>query len=156
MTLQDQLDRDLKAAMIDRDEVRKNAIRSAKTAILNAQVEKRGTQGPQAVLSEEEILAVIGKQAKQRRDSIAEYSKAGRADLVAQEEAELAVLQHYLPRQLSHEEIRKVVQDIIAETGATSPQQIGQVMRPAMERLRGQADGRVVNQIARELLSETS
>ena len=156
MTLQDQLDSDLKIAMIDRDEARKNAIRSAKTAILNAQVEKRGTQGPDAVLSEEEILAVISKQAKQRRDSIAEYSKAGRTDLVEQEEAELAVLELYLPRQLSHEEIKEVLQAIIAETGATGPQQIGQVMQPAMQRLQGQADGRVVNQIARELLSEPS
>ena len=156
MTLQDQLDRDLKAAMIDRDDTRKNAIRSAKTAILNALVEKRGVQGPDAVLSEEEILAVIGKQAKQRRDSITEYSKAGRTDLVEQEEAELAVLEGYLPRQLSKEEIREILQVIIAETGASSPQQIGQVMRPAMQQLQGRADGKVVNQIARELLSESS
>ena len=156
MSLLDQLNADLKSAMLARDNVRKNAIRSAKTAILNAQVEKRGRLGADATLDEDEILAVIARQAKQRRDSIVEFKKAGREDLVAQEEAELAVLQAYLPSQLSREEIVEVVSAIIADVGATSPRQIGLVMRPAMAQLRGRADGKLVNEVVRQLLSGSS
>lgn len=153
MSLLDRLNHDLTEAMRAKDEVRKLALRSAKTAVLNAEVEKRGKEGPQATLTEEEVLAVLSRQAKQRRESIAEFTKGGRMDLVAQEEAELAVLEAYLPRQLSQDEIIAVVRQVIAEVGATDPKQVGLVMRPAMERLRGQADGKLVNQIARDLLA---
>lgn len=153
MSLLDRLNSDLMDAMRSQDEVRKRALRSAKTAILHAQVEKRGTDGPQATLTDDEVLAVIARQAKQRRESIAEFSAAGRIDLVEHEAAELAVLETYLPRQLSTEEITAAVREIIAEVGASSPKQIGLVMRPAMERLQGLADGKVVNQIARDLLA---
>lgn len=153
MALRGQLDADLLDAMRAQDEVRKLALRSAKTAILNAEIEKRGQEGPDAKLTTDEVLAVIGKQAKQRRESIAEFSKAGRDDLVQQEAAELAVLESYLPRQLTPEEISAVVRQVILEVGATDPKQVGLVMRSAMDRLRGQADGKLVNQIARDLLS---
>lgn len=153
MSLLDRLNHDLTEAMRAKDEVRKLALRSAKTAILNAEVEKRGKEGSQATLTDEEVLGVLSRQAKQRRESIAEFTKGGRMDLVAQEEAELAVLEAYLPRQLSQDEIIAVVRQVIAEVGATDPKQVGLVMRSAMERLRGQADGKLVNQIARELLA---
>lgn len=153
MSLLDRLNTDLTEAMRAKDDVRKLALRSAKTAILNAEVEKRGKEGPQATLTEEEVLAVMHRQAKQRRESIAEFTKGGRMDLVAQEEAELAVLEVYLPRQLSQAEITDVVRQVIAEVGVTDPKQVGLVMRPAMDRLRGQADGKLVNQIARDLLT---
>jgi hypothetical protein len=153
MSLLDRLNADLTEAMRAKDEVRKLALRSAKTAILNAEVEKRGKEGPGATLTEEEVSAVVSRQAKQRRESIAEFTKGGRMDLVAQEEAELAVLEVYLPRQLSQEEITAVVRQVIAEVGVTDPKQVGLVMRPAMDRLRGQADGKLVNQIARDLLT---
>jgi uncharacterized protein YqeY len=156
MSLLDQLNSDLKAAMLAKDEVRKQAIRGAKTAILNAEVEKRAKEGPDAKLDDAELLAVMAKQAKQRRDSIAEFQKAGRDDLVELEEAELEVLEAYLPRQLNREEIAEVVAAVIEEVGATDVKQIGQVMRPAMQRLQGQADGKIVNQIARELLGSSS
>ena len=100
MSLLEQLDNDLKAALLARDEDRKRTVRSVKTAATNAMIEKRTTEGLSASLSDEEVLKVIAKQANQRRDSIAEFSKAGRMDLVAQEQAELAILQEYLPKQL--------------------------------------------------------
>lgn len=156
MALLDQLDRDLKAAMLARDEVRRETIRSVKTALLNALVDKRAREGPHATLDENETLKVIAQQAKQRRDSIAEFEKAGRTDLAERERAELAVLEEYLPQQASMTEITAVVREVIAEVGAANPKQIGLVMGPAMERLQGRADGRTVNKVARDLLSAVS
>ena len=152
MSLLEQLDSDLKAAMLARDEDRKRTLRSVKTAAANALVEKRTTEGMAATLNDEEVLKVINKQASQRRDSIAEFSKAGRMDLVAQEQAELAILDGYLPRQLAPDEVKAVVLQVIAETGAASAKDMGIVMRTAMARLQGLADGKQVNQMVRELL----
>jgi hypothetical protein len=140
--------------MLARDEDRKRTLRSVKTAAANALVEKRTTEGMAAALSDDEVLKVIAKQASQRRDSIAEFSKAGRMDLVAQEQAELAILQTYLPQQLGADEIKAVVEQVIADTGASSVKDMGAVMRAAMDRLQGQADGKLVNQYARELLGQ--
>lgn len=153
MSLLEQLDTDLKSAMLARDEDRKRTLRSVKTAAANTLIEKRTTEGMAAVLSDEEVLKVIAKQASQRRDSIAEFSKAGRLDLVAQEQAELAILEGYLPKQLERDEVAAIVRQVIAETGASSAQDLGLVMRASMARLQGLADGKLVNQLARELLS---
>ncbi len=152
MSLLEQLDNDLKKALLAHDEDRKRTIRSVKTAATNAMIEKRATEGLSASLSDEEVLKVIAKQANQRRDSIAEFSKAGRMDLVAQEQAELAILQEYLPKQLSPDEVSAIVQQVIAETGASGAKDMGLVMRTAMARLQGLADGKQVNQLVRELL----
>lgn len=152
MSLFEQLDSDLKAAMLARDEDRKRTLRSIKTAAANALVEKRATAGLDTSLSDDEMLKIIAKQASQRRDSIAEFTKAGRLDLVAPEQAELAILQAYLPQQLGPDEIRAVVQQVLAETGASSAKDMGVVMRSVMPRLQGLADGKLVNQIVRELL----
>ena len=152
MSLLEQLDTDLKAAMLARDEDRKRTLRSVKTAAANALIEKRTTEGMAAALSDEEVLKVIAKQANQRRDSIAEFSKAGRLELVAQEQAELAILESYLPKQLERDEVEAVVRQVIAETGASSAKDMGLVMRASMARLQGLADGKLVNQLARELL----
>jgi hypothetical protein len=138
--------------MLARDEDRKRTLRSVKTAAANALVEKRTTEGIAATLNDEEVLKVINKQASQRRDSIVEFSKAGRMDLVAQEQAELAILEGYLPRQLAPDEVKAVVLQVIAETGATGAKDMGIVMRTAMARLQGLADGKQVNQMVRELL----
>jgi uncharacterized protein len=153
MSLLEQLDRDLKAAMLARDEDRKRTLRSIKTAATNALIEKRTAEGMAAALSDEEVLKVIARQANQRRDSIAEFSKAGRLELVAQEQAELAILEGYLPKQLEQDEVEAVVRQVIAETGASSAKDMGLVMRASMARLQGLADGKLVNQIARELLA---
>ena len=150
MDLQQQLLGDLKDAMRRGDQRRKLAIRAVRAAILNAEVERRRS------VTEDEILALIAKEVKQRRDSIAHFRKGGREDLVAQEQAEIDVLEEYLPRQLSPEEIRAEARNVIAEVGATSPRDMGRVMKELMAAVRGRADGRQVSQIVRELLDEAS
>ena len=152
MDLMDRLNADLREAMRSRHQARKLALRAVKTAIREAEV-----AGPEArTLSEQEMLTIIAKQAKQRRDAIVEFEKGGRQDLVELERAELAVLESYLPKQLTREEIAEKAKRAIAEVGATSPRQMGLVMRPLMQELRGLADGNLVNQIVQELLREPS
>ncbi len=143
-----QIDADLKQAMRERDETAKLALRSLKTALTEAQ-----KSGESHVLNNDEVMQILTKAAKQRRDSIVEYEKGNRPDLAATEAAELAVLERYLPRQLSEAEIETVVKGIIDETGATSLQDLNRVMPLAMQRTRGQAEGRLVNQVVRRLLT---
>jgi uncharacterized protein YqeY len=149
MTLEEQLAADLKEAMRSGDETRKLAIRSVKTAITEAKVS--GTEA--RVLTDQDVLAIIAKQIKQRRDSAAEFAKGGRIDLVAKEEAEIAVLQPYLPEQLDDEAIRQRAEAVIAELGATDLKGMGPVMKRLSAELRGRADGQAINRIVRELLS---
>lgn len=141
-----QLQEDLKAAMRAGDDLRKSVIRMSISALKNAEIEHRGA------LDEEAALKVLMAEAKKRRDSIADYEKAGRNEQAEQEKAELAVLEVYLPQQLSREEIAVEAQAVIAETGASSMKDMGQVMRVLMPRLKGRADGRLVNQVVKELL----
>lgn len=148
MSLKEQLRSDLKDAMRQKDKVRKRTLRLVLAAITNAEVAKKKD------LDDAEVLAVLAKEAKQRQESIEEFRKADREDLVAQEEAELAVLDAYLPRQLGRDEIVARAQAVIQELGADSVRDMGSVMRKLMEDLRGQADGSLVNQIVRELLSQ--
>jgi hypothetical protein len=148
MTLEDQLNADLKDAMRAGDEPRKRAIRAVKTAITEAKV--AGTE--LRMLNDADVLNIIAKQVKQRRDSIAEFSKAGRQDLVDEELAEINVLIPYLPVQLSEDEIRAHAQKVIAELGVTDVKGIGPVMKRMTADLRGRADGQTVNRIVRELL----
>ncbi len=147
MDLQQQLMADLKTALRERDEVRKSAIRMAIAALKNARVAKN------ADLSEDEMVAALAQEVKQRRNAMAEFAKAGRDDLVESESAELAVLEAYLPEALTEQEITDLARQIIAETGASGPRQMGQVMGVLMPRVRGRADGRQVSQIVRELLA---
>jgi uncharacterized protein YqeY len=147
MSLKDRLTEDLKQAMRQGDERRKSTIRLVRAAITNAKIE-RGKD-----LSEDEVLAVIAKQAKQRRESVAEFAKAGRQDLVDQEEEELQILLSYLPAQMSRHEIEVAARQVIAEVGATSMAQMGEVMRRLMSQLKGKADGSLVNQVVREILT---
>jgi uncharacterized protein YqeY len=148
MSLQDQLMADLKGALRDKDEVRKNALRMAIAALKNARVDKN------ADLTEDEVLAVLAKEVKQRRETLEEFEKVGRDDVVAAESAAIEIVQSYLPQALSEDEIAEMVREAIAETGASSPKQMGQVMRVLMPRVRGRADGRQVNEIVRRLLAE--
>jgi uncharacterized protein YqeY len=147
MDLREQLMADLRTALRDRDTVRKSAIRMAIAALKNARVEKN------ADLTEDEMIAVLAKEVKQRRNAMAEFERAGRQDLVASESAELAVLGAYLPEALSEGELVVLARQVIAETGANGPKQMGQVMGALMPRVRGRADGRQVSQIVRELLT---
>ncbi len=154
MSLKERLTQDLKDAMRNRDAVRLRTIRSLRAALLEKEIEER--TGGEATLTEEQELAVLQKQAKQRRDAIEQYEQAGREDLAEKEREELAVITSYLPRPLSEEEIREVLLEIIRETGASSPRDMGKVMGPAMSRLRGRADGRTVQALARTLLEEAT
>ena len=149
MPLKKQIEADLKEAMRSGDAARKRALRTLITAISRA--ERAGEELRE--LSDEEILQIIAKEAKKREESIEAYERGGRADLVAEERAELEVLRAYLPRQLTREEIEARAREVIAEVGASSPRDMGKVMKVLMAEMRGRADGRLVNQIVRDLLS---
>jgi uncharacterized protein YqeY len=146
MSLKDQLMEDLKQAVRQGDERRKTTLRLAIAAIKNTEIEKRHE------LDEGELLTVIANEAKQRRESIAEFERGGRQDLVDRETAELQVLLAYLPEQLSREEIEAKARQIIEEVGATGPAQMGEVMHRLMPLMKGKADGKLVNQVVKELL----
>lgn len=151
MGLRETLSSDLKDALRQRDEVRKRTIRSVIAGVKQAETELDAS-GNRVVLDNDGILAVIAKQARQRKESITEYRKGRREDLVAEEEAELVILEAYLPQQLTREEIEVEARQVVAEVGASGPRDIGKVMKPLMARLRGRADGRLVNQVVQELL----
>lgn len=157
MGLKEQLSEDLKAAMRAGDALRRDVLRSAITAINNAEiagVDIADESATRQALGEDAVMDVLRKQVKQRRDSADEYRKAKRADLAEREEAEIAVLEAYLPQQLSRDEIAAEVRQVIAETGASGPGDKSKVMPAAMQRLRGRADGRLINEVATELLSQ--
>lgn len=149
MTLEERLDAELKEAMRGGDNVRKLAIRAVKTAITEAKV----SGSAQHALSDAEVLAIIIRQVKQRRDSVAEFTKGGRLDLVAKEEAEIAVLEVYLPKQLDEAALRERAKAVIAELGVTDAKGFGLVMKRLTADLRGQADGQTISRIVRELLA---
>ncbi|MEE9277956.1 MAG: GatB/YqeY domain-containing protein [Dehalococcoidia bacterium] len=144
--LHDQLREDLKEAMRARDTVRRDTIRLVEAAIKNAEIERRGP------LDEAGVIRVIQKQVKQRQDSIEQFTQGGRQDLADKESAEIAVLEGYLPQQLSRDEIVAAAKETIANVGASGPQDKGKVMGPLMGALRGAADGRLVNEVVTQLL----
>jgi uncharacterized protein YqeY len=143
----EQLQADLKEAMRSGDNIRKSTIRMALAAIKNAEVAKIGE------LDEDEALAILQKEVKQRRETIVDAEKAGKPEMVEEAKAEIVVLEGYLPAQLSREDIVGHAQAAIEEVGAASPKEMGDVMRVLMPRLKGQADGKLVNEVVRELLA---
>ena len=147
MELKEQLMTDLKAAMRARDADTRDTLRMMQAAI--KQVEVDGGKP----LDNAGVLGVLSKQAKQRRESIADYEKAGRDDLIAAEQRDLAVIERYLPKMMERAEIEAVVAKVIADTGASDPRDMGKVMGPVMGQLKGKVDGKLVNQVVRELLS---
>lgn len=149
MLLREQLNADMKEAMKAREagKLRLAVIRMVWSTIRNLEIDKKKE------LTEEEIAGVIAKEVKMRKDSIEEFKKGNRMDLVEQAEQEVEVLLPYLPQQLSEEEVRQVVSDTIAEIGATSPKEMGKVMSALMPKVKGRADGKLVNTIVRELLN---
>ncbi|RLB05694.1 MAG: GatB/YqeY domain-containing protein [Deltaproteobacteria bacterium] len=150
MSLLDQIHSDLKEAMKAKDSIRLGALRLILTAVKNKEKELRRE------LEEREVLQIVSNQIKQRKDSIEQYRKGGREDLVQKEEQELEILQAYMPQQLSEEELEKLVTETIKEVGATSVKDLGKVMKAIMPRIAGRADGKVVNQMVRAQLSSTS
>ncbi len=140
----------LKEAMRNKDAMRRDVIRFTQSAIKQVEIDTRRT------LAVEDVVAILQKEAKSRRESIDEMRSVGRAEAAAQAEQELKILEEFLPQQLSREEIATVVQQAIDETGASSPQEMGKVMGKVMPQLKGRADGTLVNQVVRELLSHSS
>jgi uncharacterized protein YqeY len=147
VTLKEQLQQDLMQALRDRDVYRKSAIRLVLSEVSNEEIAR------QHQLDDAGVLAVIRREIKQHREALSQFDKAGRDDLVAEEKAQMEALLPYLPPQLSHEEVVEAAEHAIAETNAKGPQDLGKVMRVLMGRLKDQADGRVVNQVVRELLT---
>lgn len=153
MSLKERIGEEMKAAMKTGDKVRVGVLRMLRAKVLEAEVAAREKQGRDHEATDEEVVAAISSYAKQRRDSIEAYRSAGREDLAAREEAELKIVQEYLPRPLTPDEIRSAVAAAIAEAGATSAKDMGSVMKIVMPRLKGSADGKQVQEIVRALLS---
>jgi len=147
MALMDQLNEDMKAAMKNKDKFKLSVIRMIRSAIKYAEIESK------TALSDEQVLEVLTREAKQRRESLQEYEKAGRDDLVEKVKTELEIIQSYLPEQLSEEELRKVIQDVIREVGAAGKKDMGKVMGTVMPKVKGRADGKIINQIVQEYLA---
>jgi uncharacterized protein YqeY len=153
MSLKDQLSADLRDAMRAGDETRKSTLRMLITSIRNAEIPAEGADASGRIeLDDEGVLNVVRKEVKQRRDSIDMYAKANRTDLVATEQAEIAVLMHYLPQQMSRDDIEIIAKGIIESLGASGPADKGKVMPAVMAELRGKAEGRDINSVVTELL----
>jgi uncharacterized protein YqeY len=147
MSLQEQISAALKDAMRARDEAKMATLRLVLTAIKKREKEAR------SLLEDQEVISVITSQIKQRRESIEQYRKAGREDLAQTEENELQILQGYMPEQVPEEEISNTLDEIIAELGAVSMKDMGKVMKAAMARLAGKAEGGAINAMAKAKLS---
>ena len=147
MSLKDQLGEDLKSAMKEKDTIRKNVVQLIRAGVKQIEVDKR------VALDDEGVTEVIAKQLKQRRDSLPEYEKSGRDDLIAQLKREMEILMGYLPKQLSHEELEEIVKEAVLATGAKTIKDIGKVMSYVMPKTKGVADGKEINAIVREMLN---
>ena len=147
MSLKDQLGEDLKSAMKEKDTIKKNVVQLIRAGVKQIEVDKRIT------LDDEGVTEVIAKQLKQRRDSLPEYEKSGRDDLIAQLKREMEILMGYLPKQLSHEELEEIVKEAVLATGAKTIKDIGKVMSYVMPKTKGVADGKEINAIVREMLN---
>jgi uncharacterized protein YqeY len=149
ISLIQRFDDELKVALKASNKIKVSVLRMAKAAVKNKQIEKGGE------LTEDEVVAVLSSMVKQRRESVEQFAKAQRADLAAKEEEEIAILQTYLPQQLSHQELDRIILDALRESGAKNVQDIGKVMRILMPRIKGAADGKYVNQRVRELIESS-
>ena len=150
MSIKDQLTEDMKQAMKDKEagKLRLSVIRMVRAAIKNVEIDTK------AELAEEDVIAIVAKEVKMRRDSMEEFKKGQRDDLVAQLEQEIEVLLPYLPQQLTEAEVREIVTEAVAIAGATSSKDMGKVMAVLMPKVKGRADGKLVNNIVRELLNQ--
>jgi uncharacterized protein YqeY len=147
MSLQQRVTDELKSSMMARQAVRTGTLRMLKAALGYAQIEKKTE-----TLSDADVMAVIQREAKKRRDSIEEFEKAGRAEMAANEKAELEVLSEFLPKALSAEELESLVRAVIAEVGAASKKDMGLVMKAAQTKIDGRADGKTVSALVSRLL----
>lgn len=148
MSLLQELDDDLKASLKASDSLKVSVLRMTKAALKNKQIDKRGE------LSEEDIISVISSLSKQRKESIEQFSKGGREDLAEKERQELTILQSYLPKQLTTEELDRIITEAIKESSAEGMKDMGKVMRLIMPRVKGAADGKIINQRVKDLLEK--
>jgi uncharacterized protein YqeY len=149
MSLEEKINADLKTAMMSKDEAGLRGLRAIKSAILLAKTEKGST----GTLTAEKEVQLLQKLVKQRKDSITEFEKANRQDLITKEKEEVAVIEKYLPAMMSEDEVREVIKKIITETGATSQKEMGKVMGLASKQLAGKADNKMVAEIVKSSLS---
>lgn len=147
MGLSDRIQQEMVLATKARDKERLSALRMIRSALQNRQIEKRGE------LTDQEVIGVLTSLVKKSKESIEQFQKGNRPDLVEKEEKELQVILSFMPQQMSQEELRAELKKIIEELGAKGSKDLGAVMKSAMERLKGRAEGRLVNQVAKELLS---
>lgn len=148
--LKQQLHDQLKEAMKAQDELQKSVVRMLLSAITYFEIQKGGA-GYSA--TDEDVISVIEKQVKQRKDSIEQFEKAGRQELADKEKEEMDILKKYLPEQLSEEEIKNLIQDAITQTGAKTPQDMGKVMGALVPQTKGKADGSLVSKLVKEVLT---
>lgn len=141
-----QLQAALKEAMINKDNMRRDVIRGLLSAVKQVEIDGQKT------LSADDVISILQKEAKKRRESIDEAVKVGRNEIAEQEKLELAIIEGFLPAQLSREQVTTIVQETIAQTGVTSPKEIGKLMAALMPKVKGLADGKLVNEVVRELL----
>ena len=146
MSIKEKLTADLKESLKSGDKVKLSVVRMVLSSIKNKEIDKR------AELSDDEALAVLSHAAKLRKESIEEFTKGGREDLVQKEREELRVIENYLPEQLSEDKLKEIAKEAILEASATSVKDIGKVMKILMPRLKGQADGKLVNKIVQQAL----
>ncbi len=147
MALKEQLMEDLKDAMKNKNEIKKNTVTMIKAAILQVEKDK------QITLEDDAIVEIIAKEAKKRKDAIAEFEKAGREDLINQTNEELAIIKAYLPEELSTEELTKIIEEVIVEVGAETMKDMGKVMQAVKAKTAGRADGKTINEIVKSKLS---
>ena len=143
--LKEKLLEDLKECMKNKNTVRKNVVQMVRAAILQVEKDK------QITLNDEQIIDIIAKESKKRKDSLADYEKSGREDLIAQINEEIEVLAEYLPKQLSEEELENIIKEVIEEQGATSMKDMGKVMKAAKEKIGAASDGKTINEVVKEL-----
>ncbi|WP_152392146.1 GatB/YqeY domain-containing protein [Paenibacillus guangzhouensis] len=146
MNLSERLNEDMKQAMKSQDKFKLSTIRMVRSAIKNLEIDLKRT------LNDEEVLEILGREIKQRKDSLQEFTKAGRDDLATNLKAEIELIGQYLPVQLTEEEIKVIVQQTIQETGASSKADMGKVMSALMPKVKGRADGKIVNQAVSQFL----
>lgn len=147
MSLGDRLNEDMKLAMKSQDKFKLSVIRMVRAAIKNIEIDQRKT------LSEDEELDVLSREIKQRKDSLQEFEKAGRDDLAENLKQEIAILMEYMPQQFTEEEVKAIVLQTIQEVGASSKAEMGKVMGALMPKVKGRADGKLVNQLVQQSLS---
>lgn len=147
MSLKETLMGELKTAMKEKDEIRKNTITMVRAAILQVEKDQR------IILDEEAILEVIAREVKKRRDSLPDYERSNRPDLVEQIKTEIDILLKYLPAQLTEEEIREIVKAAVDEVKPQSQKDMGKLMAVIMPKVKGRADGKIINQIVKEMIS---